>query len=157
MIYYFALRNDDWDYATVFLRRSGVPQAEITPDLLRATLYYREDHAADAVARLYDPGTFRPQRLPCVAPSVLAWRLGTIAAMSRGIRKSQRWADLGILADTLFDAGCDDDPLIERCRHLGQQLSQASTSTDKAPARLVTQAASLCVAIPGDVRRQVKP
>jgi hypothetical protein len=70
---------------------------------------------------------FRPS--PPVPAPVLAWNDGTVRRMAEVIYEEQRMpegtldhARLAILADTLLDAGCDDEQLITHCRSEGPHI-----------------------------------
>jgi hypothetical protein len=71
-----------------------------------------------------------PFRLsPPLASAVLAWKDRTIHRLARAIYEERKMlegtfdnARLGILADALLDAGCDDDDLIQHCRSPGPHV-----------------------------------
>lgn len=46
----------------------------------------------------------------------LRWNDGTVPRIARSIYDERRWQDMGILADALLDAGCDDESIISHCR-----------------------------------------
>ncbi len=51
---------------------------------------------------------------------VLAWNDGCVRKIAQGIYEDRAFNRLGILADALLDAGCDDEELIRHCR--GEEL-----------------------------------
>ena len=52
----------------------------------------------------------------------LAWNLGTIPRLARGIYEAREWASLPILADALDEAGCDDEPILRHLRYPGPHV-----------------------------------
>jgi hypothetical protein len=61
---------------------------------------------ADLLRDIVRPFPLRPAP---IARSVLAWNDRLVVRLARRIYDERRWADLPILADALFDAGCEDD------------------------------------------------
>ena len=60
-----------------------------------------------------------PSPLPA---GVLAWNDATIRRVAEGIYQERAFERLGILADALLDAGCDDEELIGHCRSKGPHV-----------------------------------
>ena len=58
-------------------------------------------------------GAVRPS---CLPESVLRWQDGTVPRLAKQIRKAKDYALMGVLADALMDAGCDDEKLMADCR-----------------------------------------
>lgn len=51
-----------------------------------------------------------------VEPALLAWHDGTVVKIAAGIRESQTFDRLPVLADALEEAGCTHRLLLEHCR-----------------------------------------
>jgi hypothetical protein len=82
----------------------------------------KEDHDREQLAQcqlLRDlfGNPFRP--LPSLAPSLLGWNDGTIIKLAMAIYEDRRFEDMGILADALEDAGCQNQDILEHCRQAG--------------------------------------
>jgi hypothetical protein len=60
---------------------------------------------------------FRPARID---PAWLHWNGGTVVRLAQSIAEAQRFTDLPILADALEDAGCNDQVILNHCRHLAE-------------------------------------
>jgi hypothetical protein len=58
-----------------------------------------------------------PFRPTAIDSGWLQWRNGTILQIAQTIYDEKRFSDLPILADALEDAGCEDQGLLEHCRH----------------------------------------
>jgi hypothetical protein len=61
---------------------------------------------------------------PFVAPpridaSVLRWSDGCVVRIAEGIYQERAFERMGILADALLDAGCDNDEVLSHCRDPG--------------------------------------
>jgi hypothetical protein len=83
---------------------------------------------------------FRP--LPPLPPAVLTWNDHTVPRLAQAIFNERRLpegpldpARLGILADALLDAGCDDEELLEHLRSEGHPHYRGCHALDKILAR----------------------
>jgi hypothetical protein len=54
--------------------------------------------------------------IPGIAPSLLKWNDGCVPRIARGIYDERVFDRMGILADALLDAGCDNEELLTHCR-----------------------------------------
>jgi hypothetical protein len=64
-----------------------------------------------------------PRRpLPLPAPELLRWHDATIPRIAEGIYDERAFDPLPILADALFDAGCDDEAILSHCREPGPHV-----------------------------------
>ena len=59
------------------------------------------------------PLPFRPVTID---PSLLRWNDGTVSPIAAGIYDARAFERMGILADALLDAGCDDEKMLQHCR-----------------------------------------
>ncbi len=57
---------------------------------------------------------FRPS--PPLSPAVLAWNNGMVRKIAAAIYADRDFEQMPILADALFDAGCEDEALLAHCR-----------------------------------------
>src|SRR5262249_3269593 len=53
---------------------------------------------------------------PPIDPSWLRWNDGTVRRIAQGIYDERAFDRMGILADALLDAGCDNDDMLTHCR-----------------------------------------
>jgi hypothetical protein len=53
---------------------------------------------------------------PAVSPLNPSWLTGTVVALARGMDESGEFSAMPILADTLQDAGCDNEDILNHCR-----------------------------------------
>jgi hypothetical protein len=65
---------------------------------------------------LFGPLPFREVRLD---PSWLVWNDCIVKRLAEGIYAERRFGDMGVLADALADAGCDNEDLLRHCRERG--------------------------------------
>jgi hypothetical protein len=75
------------------------------------------DDAPDLLRELFPPpgGGF-------IHPDWLAWNGGTVPALARAIAAEEAYSRLGILADALEDAGCNDAGILGHCRGPGPHI-----------------------------------
>jgi hypothetical protein len=71
---------------------------------------------ADLLRDIFGPLPFRAAAL---APSVLAWNDRLVVRLARAIYEERAFDRMGILADALLDAGCDNDEVVAHCREQG--------------------------------------
>jgi hypothetical protein len=57
---------------------------------------------------------FHPRR--SIDPRCLRWGDGTVVRIAEGIYEAKAFDRMGILADALLDAGCDDEAVLAHCR-----------------------------------------
>ena len=70
-----------------------------------------------------------PFRRTLIAPAVLAWHNSTIPRLAQAIYEERQMpsgafdpARMNILADAFLDAGCDNEDIIQHCRHPGPHV-----------------------------------
>jgi len=54
--------------------------------------------------------------IPGIYPSLLKWNDGCVPRIARGIYDERAFDRMGILADALLDAGCDNEEVLAHCR-----------------------------------------
>jgi hypothetical protein len=57
---------------------------------------------------------FKPR--PAIDPGWLRWNDGTVPQLARAIYDQRRWSDMGVLHDSLLDAGCDNEDMLSHAR-----------------------------------------
>jgi hypothetical protein len=87
----------------------------------------REQAAVAALLRDVFGNPFRPS--PPVPPAVLAWNNGTAVRLAQAAHDERQLPDgtldacrLAVLADTLLDAGCEDEELLAHLRSVGPHV-----------------------------------
>jgi hypothetical protein len=68
------------------------------------------------VRDLFGPGVFRPVT---IASSVLGWGDGAVVRLAQAIYEERAFHRMGVLADALLEAGCDDEDVLSHCRQQG--------------------------------------
>ncbi|HLW65869.1 MAG TPA: hypothetical protein VKS79_11155, partial [Gemmataceae bacterium] len=63
-----------------------------------------------------------PSRAFDVNPDWLAWKCGTVAALTRGIYEERAFDRMPILADALEEAGCQTADILTHCRHANRHF-----------------------------------
>jgi hypothetical protein len=80
----------------------------------------RERTAQSVVLRdVFGPLAFRPVH---IEPDWLRWSWATVPAIAGHIYQERAFQELPILADALTDAGCDNQEVIDHCRHEGPHV-----------------------------------
>ena len=65
---------------------------------------------------IFGPLPFRPVTIDA---SVLAWNDRTVVRLAQGIDDERAFHRMGVLADALLDAGCDNEDVLSHCRQQG--------------------------------------
>jgi hypothetical protein len=65
---------------------------------------------------LFGPLPFR------LVPVIAEWRTDTALSLARQMYDSRDFSAMPILADALQDAGCDNDDILNHCRHPGEHV-----------------------------------
>lgn len=84
------------------------PYAAHTPNF---RLVPRECHSVRLIREVFGD----PYRRPGAFPP--GWRTGVVTTLAREMYRSRDFSPMPILRDALLDAGCDDEPLLDHCRH----------------------------------------
>ena len=92
-----------------------VGEAEGSPSFTAGRDAERAAQAA-LLRDIFGPLPFRPVT---VQGHVLAWSDRLVVRLAQGIYDEKRWGDMGVLADALLDAGCNDDEIIDHFREQG--------------------------------------
>jgi hypothetical protein len=71
---------------------------------------------ADLLREIFGPLPFRPVTIDA---SVLAWNDRTVVRLAQGIDDERAFHRMGVLADALLDAGCDNEDVLSHCRQQG--------------------------------------
>jgi len=82
--------------------------------------HFRADHPKHA--QLLRDVVGNPfQQLPPLSPAILTWNEGLVVRLATAIYEEGDFTPgrMGILADALEDAGCDDQGLLNHCRGPG--------------------------------------
>jgi hypothetical protein len=58
----------------------------------------------------------RPEKSLRIDAGWLSWNAGTVVKLARSIYDEGRWDEMGVLADALMEAGCQDETILEHCR-----------------------------------------
>ena len=73
------------------------------------------NHVRDVCGNPFRPGSV-------VAPEWLSWNDGTVGKQTRAIYEENAFDRLGILADALVEAGCEDESILAHCRESGPHI-----------------------------------
>jgi hypothetical protein len=95
------------------LRVGGRDDATDSPEVGRDHLFRRR------VSDLIRCITGNPCRPLAADPSWLSWDGGTVVKLAEAIYQGRAFDRLPVLADALQDAGCQDDTILDHCRHPG--------------------------------------
>jgi hypothetical protein len=103
-----------WDTARMVVR----DRFKLAP-LEKCDVVTEESRAAEyaemcRVLRCIFGNPFRPP--PPIDPSWLRWNDGTVSRVAQGIYDERAFDRMGILADALLDAGCDNEDVLGHCR-----------------------------------------
>jgi hypothetical protein len=69
-------------------------------------------------------GTFQLRLVPArtIDPVWLRWNDRTVLRLTAAIYEGHRFGDLPLLHDALLDAGCDNEDILDHCRHPGPHV-----------------------------------
>jgi hypothetical protein len=73
-------------------------------------------HQADLLRCIFGNPFTDPPR---IVPAWLTWQDGLVRRIAEGIYNDRAFERMGVLADALLDAGCDDDEVVAHCREQG--------------------------------------
>jgi hypothetical protein len=65
-----------------------------------------------------------------IDPSLLRWNDRLVVRLAQTIYDERRWSDMPILADALFDAGCDNEEILRHCHEQEGVHSKGCWVTD---------------------------
>ena len=88
----------------------------VIPVPFLAGAYDCSDHLADLLRDVFGPLPFRPVT---VHPDVMAWNDRLVPRLAEGIYDERAFDRMGILADALLDAGCDNENMLSHAREQG--------------------------------------
>jgi hypothetical protein len=107
--------------------RAGRVTSRLTPRHVELVRALAARAAADGVTeRSYQCALLRdvygppPFRRAAADAAWLTWNNGTVVRLAACIYAEQRFADMGVLADALEEAGCQDQALLQHCREEGK-------------------------------------
>ena len=96
---------------------------------MRRPLTARGRGAAHHLSPWWTSSATRSTPSPPITPAVLAWNDATVLRIAQDIYEERRLPEgtldnvrLGMLADALLDAGCEDEELIQHCRQPGPHV-----------------------------------
>jgi hypothetical protein len=120
-----AMYVSQWAAAALVYRETGDWQALVTASAHPTGRAENRIHSR--LLRCLFGNSFRPS--PPFPPAVLAWNDGTVHRLAQAIYEDRQMpagtldpGRLGILADALLDAGCEDESLVQHCRSPGPHV-----------------------------------
>jgi hypothetical protein len=85
-------------------------------DFWHHTIALEEEEQARLFRDIIGPLPFRPVT---IEPSLLRWSDSTALRLAEGVYEEKAFDRMGILADALTDAGCDNEEALAHCREQG--------------------------------------
>jgi hypothetical protein len=82
-------------------------------DFWHHTIALEEQEQAQLFRDIVGPLPFRSVT---IEPSLLRWHDGTILRIAQGIYEERAFERMGVLADAILDAGCENEDILSHCR-----------------------------------------